>query len=125
MKRHWMLNGYAIAINEKFDNAYRNMADAYLRIRKYRDAIECLEKVLELSIPEAAIFEAIGHCYDRLANYAQARFYYKKASHMNAEDSRMHYKIACTYMNESSWNSANQKPQYRAAYTDTPLIRPA
>ena len=98
--------GYAIAINEKFDNAYRNMADAYLRIRKYRDAIECLEKVLELSIPEAVIFEAIGHCYDRLANYAQARFYYKKASHMNAEDSRMHYKIACTYMNESSWNSA-------------------
>lgn len=98
--------GYAIAINEKFDNAYRNMADAYLRIRKYRDAIECLEKVLELSIPEAVIFEAIGHCYDRLANYAQARFCYKKASHMNAEDSRMHYKIACTYMNESSWNSA-------------------
>ncbi len=25
---------------------------------------------------------------------------------MNAEDSRMHYKIACTYMNESAWPSA-------------------
>ena len=98
--------GYAIAINEKFDNAYRNMGDAYLRLRKYRDAIECLEKVLELSLPETVIYEAIGHCYDRLANYAQARFYYKKASHMNSEDNRMHYKIACTYMNESAWASA-------------------
>lgn len=97
---------FAIAINEKFDNAYRNMADAYLRIRKYRDAIECLEKVMELSIPEPVIFEALGHCYDRLSNYPQARLYYKKASHMNAEDGRLHYKIGCTYMNENSWSSA-------------------
>lgn len=95
--------GYAIAINEKFDNAWRNMGDAYLRLRKYRDAIECLEKVLEFTLPETVIYEAIGHCYDRLANYAQARFYYKKASHMDHEDSRMHYKIACTYMNEAAW----------------------
>src|SRR3982751_1820598 len=97
---------YAIAIDEKFDYAYRNIGDAYIRLRKYRDAIEALEKVLELSKPEEVIYEAIGHCYDRMKNFAQARFHYRKASHLNPEDSKLHYKIACTYYNEGQWTSA-------------------
>ena len=97
---------YAVAINEKFDYAYRNLGDAYIRLRKYKDAIEVLEKVLELARPESVIYEAIGHCFDKLNNYSQARFNFKKASHLNAEDSQLYYKIACTYMNEGSWQSA-------------------
>ena len=97
---------YVVAINEKFENAYRNMGDAHLRLRQYKLAIESLEKVLELTMPESVLYEAIGHCYDRLENFAQARFYYKKASHMDTEDNRMHYRIACTYMNEAAWSSA-------------------
>ena len=97
---------YAVAIDEKFDYAYRNMGDAYIKLRKYREAIDVLEKVLELSRPEAVIYEAIGHCYDKLNNFAQARFNYKKACHLNPEDSQMHYKIACTYMNEGTWHNA-------------------
>ena len=57
--------------------------------RKYKEAIEALEKVTELSKPEDVIYEAIGHCYDRLKNFAQARFYYRKASHLNQEDSKI------------------------------------
>src|SRR5665647_2662046 len=97
---------YAIAIDEKFDYAYRNMGDAYLRLHKYKEAIEVLQKVLELTRPEDVIYEALGHCYDKLKNYAQARFHYRKASHLTPEDSHLHYKIACTYMNESQWESA-------------------
>jgi tetratricopeptide (TPR) repeat protein len=97
---------YALAIDEKFDYAYRNIGDAYIRLRKYREAIEALEKVLELSKPEEVIYEAIGHCYDHLKNYGQARFHYRKASHLNPEDSKLFYKIACTYYNEGQWVSA-------------------
>ena len=97
---------YAIAIDEKFDYAYRNMGDALLRLRRYREAIEVLEKVLELARPEDVIYEAIGHCYDKMKNYALARFNYKKASHLSKDDSQLHYKIACTYMNEAQWESA-------------------
>lgn len=82
------------------------MGDAYIRLRKYKDAIEALEKVLELSRPEDVIYEAIGHCYDRLKNFAQARFYYRKASHLNQGDSKLYYKIACTYINEQQWTMA-------------------
>jgi len=97
---------YAIAIDEKFDYAYRNMGDAYLRMRKYKEAIEVLQKVLELSRPENVIYEALGHCFDKIKNYAQARFHYRKASHLAPEDSLLHYKIACTYINESQWDTA-------------------
>ena len=65
-----------------------------------------LEKVLELARPESVIYEAIGHCYEKLFNFSQARFHFKKACHLNAEDSQLYYKIACTYMNEAAWQSA-------------------
>jgi tetratricopeptide (TPR) repeat protein len=97
---------YAVVINEKFDYAYRNMGDAYIRLRKYKEAIEVLEKVCEITRPEEVIFEAIGHCYHRLGKYAPARFNYRKASHINPADSKLHYKIALTYINEHQWESA-------------------
>ena len=97
---------FAIAIDEKFDYAYRNLGDAYLRLRQYREAIEVLQKVLELTMPEAVIYEAIGHCYEKLKNPAQARFHYRKAVHLNVDDSHLHYKIAMTYMQEGYWESA-------------------
>lgn len=96
---------YAVAIDEKFDYAYRNMGDAYIRIRKYKEAIEVLEKVNELAKPEEVIFEAIGHCYDKLKKFAQARINYRKASHMRPDESKLYYKIACTYFNEEQYSS--------------------
>src|ERR1043165_6782894 len=97
---------YAIVIDDKFDYAYRNLGDAYIRLRKYKEAIEALEKVLELSKPEEVIYEAIGYCYDKMKKYAQARFHYRKASHLNLDDSKLLYKIACTYFNEGLYSSA-------------------
>src|SRR5215217_1935035 len=97
---------YCLVIDEKFDYAYRNMGDAYLRLRKFKEAIEVLEKVLELSRPEDVIYEAIGHCYHKIGNFAQARFNYRKASHLNPDDSKLYYKMALTYINEEQWESA-------------------
>ncbi|MEI9942666.1 MAG: tetratricopeptide repeat protein [Chitinophagaceae bacterium] len=37
-----------------------NMGDAYIRLRKYKEAIEVLEKVTELSKPEVVIYEAMA-----------------------------------------------------------------
>jgi len=52
------------------------------------------------------IYEAIGHCYHKMGNYAQARFHYKKAVHLNAEDSKLHNKNAVTNMLDQQWSSA-------------------
>lgn len=97
---------YVLAIDEKFDYAYRNIGDAYMRLRRYKDAIENLLKVLELTKPEEVIFEAIAFCYEKLKLPAEARFYYKKASHLQPENATLYYKIACTYMQENQWKTA-------------------
>ena len=88
------------------------MGDAYIPLHKYREAIEVLEKVLELSKPEDIVYRSDRPLliYDRMRNYAQARFHYRKAAHLNsASDSKTFYKIACTYYNEGQWKSAIQK----------------
>lgn len=97
---------YAIAIEEKFDYAYRNMGDALIRLRRYKEALEALERVTELSKPEDVIFEAMGFCHERLKQPAQARSQYRKAVHLRPEDSRLHYKIAATYHTEGQWERA-------------------
>jgi len=97
---------YAIAIDEKFDYAYRNMGDAYIRLHKYADAIEVLQKHLEIAKPEDVIYEAIGHCYQRQKKFTQARYYYRKASHLSPTDDKLYYKIAVAYMMEANWDHA-------------------
>jgi len=95
---------YAVAIEDKFDYAYRNMGDAYIRLHRYKDAIEVLERVHELAKPEDIIYEAIGFCYEKLKQPALARLQYRKASHLRKDDSRLFYKIACTYYAEAQWS---------------------
>ena len=97
---------YAIVINEKFDYAYRNMADALMRLHRYKEAIEALERVIELARPEDLIFQAIAYCYEKIKNHAQARFYYRKASHMNPDSAKLYEKIARSYMAEAKYVQA-------------------
>jgi tetratricopeptide (TPR) repeat protein len=97
---------YAIAINEKFENAFRNIGDAYIRLRQYEKAIEALLQVISLDAADEIVYEAIGFCYDKLEDYNEARFFYKKATSVNPEDSHLYYKIAVTYMNQASWQNA-------------------
>lgn len=97
---------YSIAINEKFDYAYRNLGDAYICIKNFKEAAEALEKVLELSLPEDVIYEALGHCYQKMKDPVQARINYRKALHLSPEDSQIYYKIATTYIAEEKWSQA-------------------
>jgi len=97
---------YATAIDDKFEFAYHNLGYAYMQSKKYKLAIEALEKAMELFVPEADVYVSIGDCYNKLNNFAQARFYFKKASHLDPELGSFHYYIAITYMNEYNWQMA-------------------
>ncbi|MGX5819445.1 tetratricopeptide repeat protein [Chitinophaga lutea] len=97
---------YAVAIDEKFDYAYRNMGDAYIHLRKFNEAIEVLQKHLEVAKPEDVIYEAIGHCYEKMRKFTQARYYYRKASHLSPNDDKLYVKIAKAYMTEENWENA-------------------
>jgi len=100
---------YTVAIEDKCDYAYRNLGDAYIRLHRYKEAIEALERVHELAKPEDVIYEAIGYCYEKLKQPAMARLQYRKASHLRKDDSRLFYKIACTYYTEGQWGAAKKQ----------------
>jgi len=97
---------YCVAIDEKFEFAYRNMADAYMRMHWYDKAIESLQKNLELGKPEDVIFEAIGHCFEKQKNFDRARFYYRQAIQLNPADDSIFYRIGETYSREKQWEKA-------------------
>jgi tetratricopeptide (TPR) repeat protein len=62
--------------------------------------------VIELARPEDLIYQAIGYCYEKIRNFAQARFYYRKASHLNPDNARLYIKVAATYMKENKYLQA-------------------
>lgn len=97
---------FCVAIDEKFEAAYRNMADAYIKLNWFEKAIESLEKNLELGKPEDVIYEAMGHCFERQKDFSRARHFYREAIRLNPADDLVFFRIGETYMKEGNWEKA-------------------
>ncbi len=97
---------YCLAIDEKFEYAYRNEGDAYMQLKQYDKAIEALEKNLEIAKPEDVILEAIGYCWEKQKQYTKARHWYRKASQLNPNGDELFFKIGETYSKEAQWEKA-------------------
>jgi tetratricopeptide (TPR) repeat protein len=97
---------YCLAIDDKFEYAYRNQGDAYMQLKQFDKAIEVLETHMTIAKPEDAILEAIGYCWEKQKDYAKARQYYRSASQLNPKDDEIFYKIGETYTKEGKWEKA-------------------
>lgn len=97
---------YCVALDEKFEAAYRNIADSYIKLNQYDEALECLKKNLELGQPEELIFEAMGHCFEMQKDFSRARYYYHKVIHLNPTDDLIFFRVGETYAKEAQWEKA-------------------
>lgn len=97
---------YCLAIDDKFEYAYRNQGDAYMQLKQYKKAIEVLEVHLSITKPEDVILDAIGYCWEKQKEYAKARHYYRSASQLNPKDDQIFFKIGETYTKEAQWEKA-------------------
>lgn len=97
---------FATAIDDDFTFAHRNIADAYMRLRKYQDALNCLLLVNTQTNNEVEILAAIAYCYQKLNDFNNARKFCKQALLINPQDTELLYKIGCTYMGQNNWSSA-------------------
>ena len=97
---------YCLAIDDKFEYAYRNQGDAYMQLKQYNKAIEVLEVHLSIAKPEDVILDAIGYCWEKQKEYTKARQYYRKASQLSPQDDQIFFKIGETYTKESQWEKA-------------------
>ena len=71
---------YAVIIDDDFSSAHFNKGNSLLAQEKFKEAIPCFEKTLELeqnTDPES--FYNIGFCFEKLADYEKGVLYYRKA----------------------------------------------
>jgi tetratricopeptide (TPR) repeat protein len=70
---------YCLAINDRFTSALMSKAHNLLRIRKYKEAIDCYREHIHIEGPQAITFSYIGECYEKLEQFEQALISYDQA----------------------------------------------
>lgn len=96
----------AIALDDKFEPAYRNLADVQMKMKAFDKALETLKANLEIGNAEDILFEAIGTCFEKKKDYKQARYYYRQVVKLRPEDDLFFSKIGHTYLRENSIENA-------------------
>lgn len=97
---------FVIAINEKFEYAYKDCGDVLFRMEQYPKAIEYYKSALDVARPSKEIYFSIGESYQCLEDYGNARNYYRKAINIDPQFHEAFFHIGLCYREEEKWNNA-------------------
>lgn len=97
---------FCIAINEEYEYVYREAADVHFRNNDIRKAITMFETAQQHA-PEFDDYSfRIGVCFERLEEYKQARFHYRKATRNDPYHDEAFFRIGETYRIEERYDAA-------------------
>lgn len=99
---------YVIAISEDEDYAYIDMIELLIKEKNITKALDVINDLTEVYEPDEEVFLLHGKCFEELGNYKLARYYYKKALHLEPAFGFIYYKIGETYKKEGLWEQAYQ-----------------
>ena len=97
---------FVIAINEKFEYAYKDCGDVLFRMEQYAKAIDYYKSALDAARPSKEIYFNIGECYQHLRDYGKSRNYYRKAISIDPQFHEAFFHIGLCYREEEKWNNA-------------------
>lgn len=97
---------YCLAIHEDFEYAYRESADACFRNDDLKKAIELFESAQQHSAGYDDYSFRIGICFEKLEDYKQARFHYRKATRTDPYHDESFFRIGETYRIEGRFDAA-------------------
>ncbi len=97
---------YAYIINNQFEFAYRDCANACMQNGQYQRALDCYKEALEYIKPDSDILLNIGHCLEALNNFSKAKSFYLKAAQLNPMNDFVYYRLGEAYSKEYKWMSA-------------------
>lgn len=92
---------FVMAINEKYEYAYKDCADVLMLMENYDKAIEYYTEALKLSKPYKEIYIKLGECFEINEDFQKARYYYRKATNIDPYFDLAYNKIAHTYIKEN------------------------
>ncbi len=97
---------YAYLINNQFEFAYRDCANACLKLHQYQRALDCYKEALEYVKPDSDIMVNMGFCFEQLNDLSKAKSFYLKAAQLNPLNDNVYYRLGECYNKEEKWNSA-------------------
>ncbi len=97
---------FVIAIDDRYEYAYKDCGDVLFRMEDYKRAIEFYKSGLNIARPSKEILFNIGECYEALAEYARARNYYRKSINIDPQFHEAFFRIGLCYRAEEKWSNA-------------------
>jgi len=89
-----------------FDLAYKDGAEAFLMLRNYEKALDCLNEYLEVAQPDSEVYTKIGTCHEHLKDIDTAVTLYEKAISLNPCNSLALFRLGeCSFVRED-WDTA-------------------
>lgn len=97
---------FAIAINERYEFAYRDCADLCFELKQFPKALRYYLEIAELSEPDSELMLHIGQCYQETEHKDLAREYYQKAVQLDVFNDEAYYAAGQACALEEKWKQA-------------------
>jgi tetratricopeptide (TPR) repeat protein len=100
---------YVVAIDEDVHYAYRDMAQYYHELGRYREALDALETYASRIKPDADTLLLEGKCYFELNDLKRSRYCFRKAIRTKPTLHEAFYNLGMTFIMEEKWVQASQQ----------------
>ncbi|TVR80690.1 MAG: tetratricopeptide repeat protein [Saprospirales bacterium] len=97
---------YSFIINPEFEFGYKDCADLCFQIKNYDQALEVYLEYLDRFGPESEVMVSIGHCYQEIGDYFQARHFLKKANRLDPYNDEVHYCLGICDLRQGKFDQA-------------------
>ena len=97
---------YVNIIKKDFELGYKDGAEAFLMLRNYEKALDCLTEYLDVADPDSEVYTKLGICHEHLKEIETAKIFYEKAIRLNPCNSLALFRLGeCSVVMED-WDTA-------------------
>ena len=97
---------YAILTNERFQPAYLDYVEVCMQLRKYHQALDCLEDARIHFDYDDELLQKVGECYENMGHIDEAKMHFFKGLALNDKNDEIYFHIGECYAKEEQWSSA-------------------